>query len=434
MKFISLGDSKKFYPLREVVFKGLAPDGNLFMPERIPVLEKSFLESFHQMKLDEIAQHVLYPYVSEDISNTKLKDIIKGTFSFDIPLKKLNGDLFALELFHGPTQAFKDVGARFLARLLAYFNEGEKRKLLVLTATSGDTGGAVANGFHNTPGIDVVVLYPYGKVSPYQEYQITGPGENIHAIAVEGSFDDCQRLVKDAFNDQELRQKLFITSANSINMGRLLPQSVYYFQAVALLRQYGIYKEPVIIVPSGNFGNITAAVLANKMGLPVKRFIAATNANDVVPRFLESGKYEPHETIITIANAMDVGDPSNFSRLFNLYDNDISTIRNKLRSVSVSDEEIKDTIKKVYLNQNYLMDPHTASAYMVAELEKKQDETGVFISTAHPYKFNEVIDEILPGELEKSGYNFQFENKKEKNVMKPDYLSFKNRLISMNQN
>ena len=402
MKYISLGSKNELYTLKEVLFKGLAPDGSLFMPEQIPMLSNDFIENLSSYNLPEIAFEVLKPYVEADISDDVLRTMVNDTFSFDIPLKNIEKGISVLELYHGPTQAFKDVGARFLSRLLGHFNKGESRKLMVLTATSGDTGGAVANGFHKVDGVEVVVLYPNGKVSPYQEYQITSPGANVHAIAVDGSFDDCQRLVKDAFKDQALRKLVYMTSANSINMGRLLPQMVYYFYAVAQLRKAGFYEAPVVTVPSGNFGNITAAMLAHRMGLPVKRFIAATNANDVVPRFLSTGVYDPHETIVTIANAMDVGDPSNFPRMYDIYNNHIDTLKGNLVSFSVSDTKIKDTIKKVYEKLNYLMDPHTASAYYAIKCELKENEIGFFASTAHPFKFGEVIDDIIPGGLEKS--------------------------------
>jgi threonine synthase len=433
MKYISLGSRDKEYSLKEALFKGLAPDGKLFMPMHIPVLEQSFIDEFHKMELPTIAFHVLKPYMKEDITDEVLWRIVEETFTFDIPLKRVEDGIFVLELFHGPTQAFKDVGARFLSRLLGHFNKGESRKLMVLTATSGDTGGAVAHGFHRVPGIEVIVLYPNGKISPYQEFQITGPGENVHAFAVEGSFDDCQRLVKDAFNDTSLREKIYMTSANSINIGRLLPQMVYYFQAVALLRQRGIMDIPVITVPSGNFGNITAAMLAHRMGLPVKRFIAATNANDVVPRFLKSSEYNPHETIVTLANAMDVGDPSNFSRMYELYNNKIESLKGNLIAFSINDEIIKKTIKEVYRDLNYLMDPHTSSAYAALKMDKRPDETGIFVSTAHPFKFGEIIDEILPGALVESGYKIEFKvsDTKENGVMNPDYRDFKARIVKL---
>ena len=430
MKYISLGSKDKTYTLKEALFKGLAPDGSLFMPERIPTLPQSFIDGFHELTLPQIAFEVLKPFVQEEVPEEVLQRIVEETFSFDIPLVKVEDKIFSLELFHGPTQAFKDVGARFLSRLLGYFNEGEARKLMVLTATSGDTGGAVANGFHKVKGIEVIVLYPNGKVSPYQEFQITSPGENVHAFAVEGSFDDCQRLVKEAFNDQELRKQIFMTSANSINIGRLLPQMIYYFHAVALLRKQGVNDAPVVSVPSGNFGNITAAMLATKMGLPIKRFIAATNANDVVPRFLLSGKYDPRDTIVTIANAMDVGDPSNFPRMYELYNNQLKTLSGSLTSFSVEDDQIRSNIQSLYKAAGYLMDPHTSAAFIGLKKEKAVDETGFFVSTAHPFKFGEVIDSLIPEGLKGAGYEIEFElpNKKNSSVMKPEYESLRDEI------
>jgi threonine synthase len=433
MKFISLGSKNERFTLKEVLFKGLAPDGSLFMPENIPSLSENFLANFHSYSLPEIAFHVLKPFVDADISDDVLEKIVEDTFSFEIPLKNIENGVSVLELYHGPTQAFKDVGARFLSRLLGYFNKNESRKLLVLTATSGDTGGAVAHGFHRVKGIEVVVLYPNGKVSPYQEYQITSPGANVHAIAVDGSFDDCQRLVKEVFNDVALRELVYMTSANSINMGRLLPQMVYYFHAVAQLRQAGIVEAPVVTVPSGNFGNITAAMLAYKMGLPVKRFVAATNANDVVPRFLESGAYDPHQTIVTLANAMDVGDPSNFPRMYELYNNQLEALKGNLISFAVDDETIKDTIKEAYERLNYLMDPHTAAAYFAVKRELKAGEMGIFVSTAHPFKFGEIINELIPDALEASGYSIDF-TKPDRNtidVMPNDYHALRSRIEKM---
>lgn len=433
MKYISLKSKKESYSLKEAVFKGLAPDGSLFVPEFIPSLSSDFLNSFHNLTLPEIAFEVLKPYVEAEVPLDVLKRIVEETFSFDIPLVKVEDNIHSLELFHGPTQAFKDVGARFLSRLLGYFNQGESRKLLVLTATSGDTGGAVANGFHLVDGIEVIILYPEGKVSPYQEYQIVSPGKNISAIAVKGSFDDCQRLVKDAFNDVELRNEIYMTSANSINMGRLLPQMIYYFHAVAQLRRNGVNDNIVVSVPSGNFGNITAAMLAVKMGLPIKRFIAATNANDVVPRFLEKGKYEPRETIVTIANAMDVGDPSNFPRMFDLYDNQLATLASNLISFSVLDEKIKSTIQEVYKSDNYLMDPHTSAAYVGIKSELKEGETGVFVSTAHPFKFGEVMDPLIDGGLKGAGYEIEFElpNADAITKMAANYSDFRKEIIKL---
>ncbi len=433
MKFTTLGSSNEQFSLKDAVFKGLAPDGSLFMPESIPLMPKSFVDNFHLLNINQIGFEVLKPYVSDDIPDQVLKEIVSETFSFDIPLRKIENGLWVLELYHGPTQAFKDVGARFLSRLLGYFNKGSNHKLMVLTATSGDTGGAVANGFHNVPGIDVVILYPFKKVSPYQEYQMISLGGNVYAIPVEGSFDDCQRLVKSAFNDIELRKKIFMTSANSINIGRLLPQMVYYFQAVAHLRKNGIFDSPVMSIPSGNFGNITAAILANKMGLPVKRFIAATNANDIIPRFLVTGDYEPLKTIPTIANAMDVGDPSNFGRLFSIYDKSVETLKQNLSSYSVTDNEIKATIGDVFKRYKYVLDPHTASAFYALKSHCLKNESGIFVSTAHPFKFNEIMEELIPGGLKGAGYTIDFNptNNKTENVIEATYHDFKSLLEKM---
>ncbi|NLX72915.1 MAG: threonine synthase [Bacteroidales bacterium] len=433
MRYISLASKMESYSLKEALFKGLAPDGSLFMPESIPALDEAFIRNIQNYSLAEIAFTVLKPYVDADIEDKVLRQIVEEAFYFDIPLKKIDENLFVLELFHGPTQAIKDVGARFLSRLLGYFNRNEKRKLMVLTATSEDTGGAVAHGFHKVPGIEVVVLYPNGKVSPYQEYQITSPGDNVHAIAVDGSFDDCQRLVKDAFRDNELRSLVYMTSANSINIGRLLPQMVYYFYAYAQLKNGGFDKAPVLTVPSGNFGNITAAMLAHKMGLPISRFVAATNANDVVPRFMNSGVYEPHQTIVTLANAMDVGDPSNFPRMYDLYNNSLDKLKGELVSVSVNDNQIKEAIKTAYKRFNYLMDPHTAAAYTAARDLYSEGDIALFVSTAHPFKFGEIIDDIIPGGLKEAGYTIDFPklDGRTRKPMKPEYANLKEEIKNL---
>ena len=396
MEYISLGENKQRVSLKEGIFKGLSDDGHLFMPEEIPKLTPEWIESLPGQSLQEIASAVLWPYVEEELSQNDFNQIIKETFSFPIPLVNIHDNIHVLELFHGPTQAFKDVGARFLSRLMSHLHPAGDNKMIVLTATSGDTGGAVAHGFYQVPGIDVVVLYPKGKISPYQEQQMTGLGHNIHAIGVDGAFDDCQRLVKQAFNDKDLRQNVAVTSANSINLGRLLPQMVYYFEGVARLQETHPGIHPVLCVPSGNFGNITAAVMASKMGLPVSRFVAATNVNDVVPRFLNSGCYDPHETIVTLANAMDVGDPSNFPRLFDLVENDLEEMRKLLSANSVTDAEIEETIKNIYAQYGYVLDPHSSAGYLGLKREIGQNEQGFFIATAHPRKFVETIDEVLP--------------------------------------
>jgi threonine synthase len=433
MQYKSLGQEPQFVSLPEGVFKGLADDGSLFMPVEIPRLQEDFISALPELSLPEMAFSVLRPYVHEDIDDTMLTKMVQETFSFPIPLVNVHDKINVLELFHGPTQAFKDVGARFLSRLMSYLHPVEDSKMVVLTATSGDTGGAVAHGFHKVPGIEVVVLYPEGKISPYQENQMTTLGHNIHAIAVDGAFDDCQRLVKQAFNDKELRKQVSVTSANSINLGRLLPQMVYYFQGVANSMEKNDGSAPVVCVPSGNFGNITAAIMANRMGLPVKRFVAATNANDVVPRFLKSGKYDPKQTIVTLANAMDVGDPSNFPRMYALFQNNLDDLKKLLSANVVTDAEIRETIKEVYNDFNYLLDPHSAAGYLGLKRELWGEEHGFFVSTAHPVKFVEIVEEVLPGIAEKLKNEFQadFDSAKTNEKMSNSYDSLKNYLLKM---
>ncbi|PRZ00014.1 L-threonine synthase [Marinilabilia salmonicolor] len=433
MQFKSLGDKRQVVSLSEAVFKGLADDGSLFMPEEIPALSDEFFQKLPGLSLPEIAFSVLKPFVSEDLSEDELREMVESTFSFPIPLKPVNDRIHVLELFHGPTQAFKDVGARFLSRLMSKLHPVTDKKMVVLTATSGDTGGAVAHGFYKVPGIDVVVLYPDGKISPYQQNQMTSLGHNIHAIAVDGAFDDCQRLVKQAFNDRELRGEVAVTSANSINLGRLLPQMVYYFQGVARFMEQNGQQPPVVCVPSGNFGNITAAVIAHRMGLPVKRFVAATNVNDVVPRFLKSGNYDPKDTIVTLANAMDVGDPSNWPRLFELYNQDTEQLKREVAATVVNDGEIKETIKEVFSKNSYLLDPHSATGYLGLSRQLKGEETGFFVSTAHPVKFLETIDAVLPAEAEKIREEFgdAFRVKGTHETMQNSYSKLKEYLLKM---
>lgn len=431
MKYIGLGDKKQVVSLPEGVFKGLSEDGSLFMPEVIPALEDDFLSSLPELSLHDIAFTVLKPYVNEELNDASLKQMVEETFSFPIPLVNIHDNINVLELFHGPTQAFKDVGARFLSRLMSRLHPVSNEKMIVLTATSGDTGGAVAHGFHKIPGIEVVVLYPEGKISPYQENQMIGLGHNIHAIAVDGAFDDCQRLVKQAFNDKELRKKVAVTSANSINLGRLLPQMVYYFEGVARLQKKHQGIEPVVCVPSGNFGNITAAVMAYRMGLPISRFLAATNRNDVVPRFLKSGNYDPQKTIVTLANAMDVGDPSNFPRLYALFQNELEELKKLLTANSVTDQEIRETIKSVYLQYQYVLDPHSASGYLGLNKELRDHEHGFFVATAHPRKFVEIIDDVLPDVANKLRKEYPVDTSisHKKETIPDSYETLKNTLL-----
>ncbi|NPA36338.1 MAG: threonine synthase [Chlorobi bacterium] len=391
MKFYSTNNKEVRLSVKEAVIKGLASDNGLFMPEVIPVLPESFFKNIEQRELPEIAFEVLKPFFTPDIPENKFLEIVQGAFTFDIPLKNIENSISVLELFHGPTSAFKDVGARFLARVLSWFVKDLDREVYVLAATSGDTGGAVANGFYNVEGVKVVVLYPSGMVSERQEKQFTTLGNNISALEIKGTFDDCQKLVKGAFLDEELNSKLFLTSANSINIARLLPQMVYYFYAYAWLKNKN--SDLVVSVPSGNFGNLTAGVIAYKMGLPVNRFVAATNINDVVPQYLETGKYTPRTSVQTLANAMDVGDPSNFVRLLDVFGGDREQMNRLISGYVVDDKTIKKTIKDVYDNTGYVLDPHGACAYTALKALKKNPAEGVFLATAHPAKFPKVVEE-----------------------------------------
>jgi threonine synthase len=433
MKYISIGSKQQSVSLSEGIFKGLSDDGSLFMPEKMPYLGNDFYASLSELSLNEIAFSVLRPFVEEETDDTTLRQMVEETFSFSIPLVNIHDNINVLELFHGPTQAFKDVGARFLSRLMSRLHPVRDKKMVVLTATSGDTGGAVAHGFYKVPGIEVVVLYPKGKISPYQENQMISLGYNIHAIAVEGTFDDCQRLVKQAFNDQELRKDIAVTSANSINLGRLLPQMVYYFHGVADIQRKLPGTKPVICVPSGNFGNITAAVMAYRMGLPVNRFIAATNVNDVVPRFLKTGDYNPRDTIVTYANAMDVGDPSNFPRLYYLFENNLEQFRRMFSAETITNKEILETIQSVFQQYNYLLDPHSATGYLGLTREMKSDEVGFFVSTAHPVKFIEIIEKVLPGQAERLKKEFGADTilQGDTETMPVSYKSLKDKLMNL---
>lgn len=395
MNYYSTNKSVPEVSLKEAVIKGLADDKGLFMPERIEAFPKSFFETIHQLSFQEISFEVAKKFFGEDVPEADLKKLVDDTLNFDCPVVHVNDNIFSLELFHGPTLAFKDVGGRFMARLLAYFLEGNDQQVNVLVATSGDTGSAVANGFLGVPGIHVYVLYPKGLVSEIQEKQFTTLGQNITAIEVEGTFDDCQRLVKAAFLDKQLKTGLTLTSANSINVARFLPQAFYYFNAYARLRERGVNEDIVISVPSGNFGNLTAGLFAKKMGLPIKRFIAANNENDIVYNYLKTGKYEPRASVATIANAMDVGDPSNFARILDLYDHSHAAIQAEITGYRYSNSEIKDVLNEVYHKYGYLTDPHGATGYKALDESLLDGETGVFLETAHPAKFTETVEKII---------------------------------------
>jgi threonine synthase len=384
------------------VVKGLAEDKGLYMPEKVQKLPQAFFDEIDKMTFQEIAYTVASAFFGEDVDLDALKDIVYDTLQFDCPVVQVKDSIYTLELFHGPTLAFKDVGARFMARLLQYFirMEGQKEEVNVLVATSGDTGSAVANGFLGVDGIHVYVLYPKGKVSPIQECQFTTLGKNITAIEVDGVFDDCQALVKNAFMDIELNQHMKLTSANSINVARFLPQAFYYFNAYARMKALGKADNLVMCVPSGNFGNICAALFGHEMGLPVKRFIAANNANDIFFNYLQTGKYEPKPSKQTLANAMDVGDPSNFARIYDLYGKSHERITSLISGATYSDEQIRQTMKQCYEETGYILDPHGACGYQALEDGLKEGEVGVFCETAHPAKFKEKVDDILGIDVE----------------------------------
>jgi len=396
MKYYSTNKQAPVASLQEAVIKGLAGDRGLYMPEKIERLPDSFFKEMKDMSFQETAYRVAGSFFGEDIEAETLKSIVYDTLNFDIPAVKVKSNIYSLELFHGPTLAFKDVGARFMARLLGYFVKKQGIKdINVLVATSGDTGSAVANGFLGVEGIHVYVLYPKGKVSAIQECQFTTLGQNTTALEIDGTFDDCQALVKAAFLDKELNEKLRLTSANSINVARFLPQAFYYFGAYAQLRRANITDDIVICVPSGNFGNLTAGLVAHKMGLPVKRFIAANNANDIFLQYLLTGIYRPQPSIQTLASAMDVGDPSNFARILDLYNHNHTTITQLISGYCCPDDRIRQTVKTCYEETGYLLDPHGACGYRALSENLQPDETGVFLETAHPAKFNDIIESII---------------------------------------
>ena len=414
MNYYSTNGNAPIADLRKAVVKGLAEDRGLYMPERINKLPKAFFDDMPQMTFQDIAYNVASAFFGEDVDLDSLKDLVYDTLQFDCPVVKVKENIYSLELFHGPTLAFKDVGARFMARLLQYFikeergerreERGAKGEVNVLVATSGDTGSAVANGFLGVDGIHVYVLYPKGKVSPIQECQFTTLGRNITAVEVDGVFDDCQALVKSAFMDAELNEHMKLTSANSINVARFLPQAFYYFNAVARIskirnEELGI-RNLVMCVPSGNFGNICAALFGHEMGLPIKRFIAANNANDVFYNYLQTGKYEPKPSVQTLANAMDVGDPSNFARIYDLYGKSHERSSNLISGATYSDEQIRQTMRQCYEETGYILDPHGACGYQALVDGLKPGEVGIFCETAHPAKFKEKVDEILGIDVE----------------------------------
>lgn len=431
MKYYSTNNISPDVTLAEAVVKGLAPDRGLYMPEHIEKLPAEFFDNIDSMSFHEIACTVARAFFGEDIPAAELDAIVCDTLSFPTPVVEVEPGIYSLELFHGPTLAFKDVGARFMARLLQYFIKrgDDRRKVHVLVATSGDTGSAVANGFLGVDGINVHVLYPKGKVSPIQECQFTTLGRNITAIEVDGVFDDCQRLVKSAFLDKELNERLLLTSANSINVARFLPQAFYYFNAYAQLKKAGKADNIVMCVPSGNFGNITAGLIAHRMGLPIKRFIAANNANDVFFNYLQTGVYTPRPSIATIANAMDVGDPSNFARILDLYGNNHTRITSLISGTTYSDGLIAETMADCYRRTGYMLDPHGAVGYRALKQLLLPGETGVFLETAHPAKFKDTVESRTGSQVEIPERLAAFmQGTKQSVEMSKDFDSFRNYL------
>ena len=433
MQYYSLKDQSKSNKVsfKSAVIRGLAPDGGLYFPESIKALPQTFFDTIESLSNEEIAYQVIKQFIGDEIPEADLRQLVGETINFDFPTVQVTANTYSLELYHGPTLAFKDVGARFMARCLAYFNQSEEEQVTVLVATSGDTGSAVANGFLGVEGVDVVILYPSGKVSPIQEKQLTTLGQNIVALEVEGVFDDCQTLVKRAFNDAEIIKKRKLTSANSINIARWLPQMFYYFFAY---KQLKVLNKPLIVsVPSGNFGNICAGLLADKLGLPIKQFVAATNANAVVPNYLKTNKYQPQKTIQTISNAMDVGDPSNFVRILELFNGIIPT--EKLVSFSFTDTATKEQLLELYQTTNYLCDPHGAVAYLGLQkvLTDNPNAIGIFLETAHPIKFVDVVAAIIQEELVIPNALKPLLNKEKLSIKLPvSYAAFKDYLISSN--
>ncbi|MFA6862469.1 MAG: threonine synthase [Dysgonamonadaceae bacterium] len=434
MRYYSTNKNCPEVTLKEAVVKGLAADNGLFMPERINKFEPSFFENIHNLSFQEIAFEVALKFFEDDIEASTLKTIVYDTLQFDCPLIKVTNNIYSLELFHGPTLAFKDIGARFMARLLSHFMTNREKQVNILVATSGDTGSAVANGFLDVEGIHVYVLYPKGKVSKIQESQFTTLERNITALEIEGNFDDCQHLVKSAFLDKELNEKLVLTSANSINVARFLPQSFYYFYAYAQLQKQDVLKDNSLVfsVPSGNLGNITAGLFAHKMGLPIHQFIAANNANRFVFDYLKDGNYSPRPSIETIANAMDVGSPSNFVRILDLYNHSHTKISQILKSYSYSDEQIRETIKKVYEQHDYLCDPHGACGFRSLEESLSDNQVGVFLETAHPAKFIETVEVVIgKGNVKMPDKLSKFMRGKKKSIqLNNEFTTFKSYLLT----
>ena len=430
MKYFSTNNDAPKADFKEATIKGQAPDKGLYFPEKITILSQDFFENITSYSREDIAFKVIQPYVGDTIPEHELKRIIQETINFDFPLVEVDENTYSLELYHGPTLAFKDVGARFMSRCLGYFVKNENRKITVLVATSGDTGGAVASGFFDVEGIDVVILYPTGKVSSVQELQLTTYGGNITALEIDGNFDDCQLLVKKAFADSELNEQLFLTSANSINVARWLPQQFYYFFAYQQWQDKS--NPPVFSVPSGNFGNICAGLLAHRSGSPVGHFLAACNANKIFPDFMRTGDYIPKKAVATLSNAMDVGNPSNFVRILELFHKEFTALQDVLTSYSISDDTTIETLQQVYTTYKYLLDPHGAVAYagLKKYLAQYPFQKGIFLETAHPVKFYDVVEPVIHAKVPLPASVQALLGKEKISIkMEPDYDTLKNYLL-----
>ena len=433
MKYVSLNHNSAPTSFKKAVINGLAPDKGLYFPDKNVKLTENFIDSLKNLDDIEICYEVIKKYIGDEIPKNKLLEIIKDTVSFKIPLKKIEKSVYSLELFHGPTLAFKDIGAKFMASCLDHFKDSyTSKKITVLVATSGDTGGAVAKGFSKTKDIDVCILYPKGKISKVQEKQITTNGSYVNAIEVEGDFDLCQSMVKKAFNDQEINRKIALTSANSINVARWLPQMFYYFLAYKKIKNN---KKNVFSVPSGNFGNICAGVLSKSMGLPIHHFIASTNINDTIPRYIRDGIFEPNKTYPTISNAMDVSNPSNFIRIQKIYNNDLQKIRKNISGFSYNDKETKEAIRKLFTSQDYLIDPHSAIGYLgLKEYMEDNDNNinGIFISTAHSIKFKNVVEDTISSKIKYPNSVIKIMNKEKQSQSIENYSELKEILLNRN--
>ncbi|MDH5598460.1 MAG: threonine synthase [Cyclobacteriaceae bacterium] len=428
MNYYSTKNSSRSYSFKEALFEGLPSDNGLFVPENIPVFSKNERSHLRTLPLEDVGYRVMKQYIGSEIEDHKLQEITAEVLNFPIPLKQLDQNLYSLELFHGPTLAFKDVGGRFMSRSISYFSSSTTKKTLVLVATSGDTGSAVAHGFHGVENVDVVILYPDGMVSELQELQMTTLGDNITAIKIDGTFDDCQKLVKQGFLDKDLKEKYQLTSANSINIARFLPQSIYYFHA---LNQLEVTDNIIVSVPSGNFGNLTAGLYAREMGLPISKFIASTNINDIFPQYLNTGNFNPKPSISTLSNAMDVGNPSNFERIRYLFNDDLKKTRSLIQGFSYNDLQTKEAIKELYQNYQYLSDPHGAIGYAGLRDYKGDNYTGIFLETAHPSKFKDTVEEVINKPIQLPLQLQSCLNKESKSIkMTNNYNLFKEFILS----